>query len=270
MAAKNDDRTDRAASGRYDRLKDARLPAGGVGVPPKEQRKHLAIGAVADAYETDTRAPRFQVAINTRVDILELELSRRLISQAAYLEGRNIQALLEKMGGAAGSVSLESSRGDAVEIRERKHETTVETIRQIQGLEARIVGYVGMRDWRIIRWVIGDRLSYADIAEKDDRLGQHGRGYVGQRFRDAIETLAEARAARGKAIPMPADEYLAMADRMAERQVASIKGGATREGYEAELAELNAAAGAAKGKERGRLQEAAFDLEVRLARMGSV
>jgi hypothetical protein len=45
--------------------------------------------------------------------------------------------------------------------------------------------------------VLGDRRTYADVAADRGRAGDAGRRYYAARFRDALEALAEAWAAKG-------------------------------------------------------------------------
>ena len=72
---------------------DAAMPANGVAVPPRSRNIAIAIGAVPDPF--DARA-RVLATINRRTDLLELERSRGLISEAAYRTGRTLQQAFEK------------------------------------------------------------------------------------------------------------------------------------------------------------------------------
>ena len=256
----------RAAPGRYDRLREARVPADGVGRSPAGKRADLALGAVADPYE-DGKI-RIQVTIDRRVDILEEERSHKRISEAAYLTGRQIQALLEKLN-HLGSVSWDgASRGDPVVARERRHKTIIENAAAVKALEAGIIGRIGMIDWRLIRRIVGDRTSFSDCAAKEGKAGVRGTTYIAHRFRDALEHLAEALAARGKGQPTPDDDYKAAAPLAPVRQAASLRGGTTRRRLEGELqATIDAIPKAPTARERGRLQADVGDLTVRLVQI---
>jgi hypothetical protein len=56
---------------------------------------------------------------------------------------------------------------------------------------------LGQLDARILRYVLRDRKTFAQIAEMRGRNSERGKTYFADRFRDALETLAHALAARG-------------------------------------------------------------------------
>jgi hypothetical protein len=164
---------------------------------------------------------RVLATVNRKVDILELELGHGRIGAGAYSEGRVIQALYERPGLSGGSTWNEGSRVDAVVAKELAVIRRVDNARAITAMVADIEKLVGMIDARILREILGENRSYAAVTQTLDLrsaatrspdvnawvpLGKGGKrapssretaarriAYVAQRFRDALETLADRR-----------------------------------------------------------------------------
>src|SRR5687768_2898426 len=86
--------TARRVQGRYTEVQRARLVGGDLARPAPSVHIRTAIGAVQNPLDP-TGKERIAVTINRRVDVLEDELKQRLISEAAYLTGREIQKAFE-------------------------------------------------------------------------------------------------------------------------------------------------------------------------------
>lgn len=184
---------------RYD-LTGAREPASGRHQPPGRPQHAFAAVAVPDPY--DPQAPRTIATANRRVDILEFERSARRISDAAYAVGRIVQAVFERARGLrpAGGWHV----GDRVDV-SWAHEAAIvyalEDARKLHIYKERIRAALGMIDARLLERVLGDRLSYSECAALQGKSGERGTSYVATRFRDALEALADAWAAKGPAAP---------------------------------------------------------------------
>ena len=78
------------------------------------------------------------------------------------------------------------------------------------------------------------------------RAGARGENYVAHRFRDALEDAAVAFQAKGKVQPVPDDKHREVADDVAERQAASLRGGVT---LQRSLSELETARRSKAGRQ---------------------
>jgi Ni/Co efflux regulator RcnB len=184
--------------GRYD-LRDAAMPAGEqLGSPTAVRQRHTRVAAIPDPYEP---GKRLLATINIRTDLLELELAHGRISQAAFLVGREIQSKLERQSQVgAGNQWNSGDRVDAYQRHEEYIVTNLEIARDIQAYFSwigRCLGHAGI-DGKILRNVLGDRMSYGACAVLHGKRGDRGARYIAQRFRDALEALANAQAAKGK------------------------------------------------------------------------
>ena len=65
--------------------------------------------------------------------------------------------------------------------------------------ETWITRTLGPKDAEILRRVLRDGVRFRKLAEANGKGGREGASYFAERFRDAVETLAHALAARGKA-----------------------------------------------------------------------
>ncbi len=214
-----------SAIGRYDgRTHNTRAPAAGLGKPVKSANSDTVVAAVADPWGNGKE--RVLATVNRRTDLLELERSHGRISEAAYRAGRTVQDVLEKAGRIGGSKwDLTPSHHSTMEngAVARAMERAQAAVKMV----AFVQGRLGMIDTRLLRRVLGDRMGYADIAALQGKSGEKGATYVARRFRDALEDLAEAFAARGKAAPAADDKHAAAAREAAEREGSAVAGGGT-------------------------------------------
>jgi len=180
---------------RYDGGYDARIPANGLARPVPSMNVRTAVAAVPDPLEPNRR---LKATVNRRVDILEQERSHRRITEAAYLTGRVAQAIFERASGARSPSFNPGDRVDTTLARELSTIMAIEDARAIAAYEKWIVSVLGRLDTRILIFILKDRKSFAQLADLRGRNGRQGTAYYADRFRDALEMLAHALAARGK------------------------------------------------------------------------
>jgi hypothetical protein len=175
---------------------DAAMPANGVAVPPRSRNIAIAIGAVPDPF--DARA-RVLATINRRTDLLELERSKGLISEAAYRTGRTLQLAFEKAGRIGpGGQWTERDRVDAATRHEDVIEHSLEDARRIRALMRRVERAIGVVGARFLRQIIGDRVTYSQYAASRGRAGERGAAQIAAHFRILLENLADEWAAKGR------------------------------------------------------------------------
>lgn len=186
-----------APVGRYD-LREAAMPAGEqLGEASAVRRKYTRIAAVPDPYEPGRR---ILSTVNVRTDILELEYAHNRISEAAMRVGREIQSKLERLSQVG--AGNQWRQGDRVDQYQRHEEVIVnglEAARAAQGLFAWIGRCLGKAnlDVKILRNLLGDNMSYGAVAVLHGKRGDRGVRYIAERFRDSLEALANAQAAKG-------------------------------------------------------------------------
>lgn len=181
--------------GRYDFGGDAWRPAD-LGRPPASANVQVSVVAVPDPYTPDRRVIAH---VNRRVDILELERSRRAISEGAYRTGRELQHVLEARN-RLGAASLDATSTITGEQKAgAMHGRLAHVIDTSAGYLDFVRTIVGLADAALLARILGERKNYRDCAALWGRGGDRGGRYIAGRFRDALEALAESRAARGKA-----------------------------------------------------------------------
>lgn len=137
--------------------------------------------------------------VNRRVDVLEDERSHGRISEAAYREGRVAQAVFERARGPGSSNWSAETRVDAFTAKELSIIYALDSAARIQRLVDWLRGELGRIDANILQRVLGEQKSFGEVATLQGKSGDRGISYVAHRFRDALEALASARAARGRA-----------------------------------------------------------------------
>jgi hypothetical protein len=190
----------KGALSRYD-IAGAREPTGGRAPPPRSPNVMTAIVAVPDP-NPDPSGPKNErtiATVNRRVDILELERSAGRLSDAAYAVGRIVQAVFERARGIRPSRGWrERDRVDAAWVHEVAIVYALDDARKVHAYKERIRSALGMIDARLLEQVLGDCLTYAECAAARGRAGERGIAYYAARFRDALEALADAWAAKGR------------------------------------------------------------------------
>jgi len=183
---------------RYD-LTGAREPANGRALPPRSLNACTAVVAVPDP-NPDPYGPgteRIRATVNRRVDILETERSAGRISDAAYGVGRIVQAVFERARGRPPAGGFrEGSRVDSAWAHDAAIVYALEDARKVLIYKERIRSALGLIDARLLEHLLGERMSYEDCAAARGRAGDRGQRYYAHRFRDALEALADAWAAR--------------------------------------------------------------------------
>ena len=217
-------RARRDTAGRYDGQK-TRLLATGLGRPVPSVNVRTAVANVVDPFGNGLG--RIQASVNRNVDILELERSHRRISEGAYLTGRIIQTAFEKLGGTRTANWQGSNKSDAKTISDVIAVNSIESAREITALMGRIVARIGMIDARLIRRILGDRMTFAQCADQQGKAGERGTSYVAMRFRDSLEDLTEAWTAKGMKAAAADDKHEAAAGAAIERQRTSMSAGVT-------------------------------------------
>ena len=187
--------------GRYDSVDRARRPPNDIAPRPRSKALQTAVVAVPDPiHDPYASGPpqRIQARVNRRVDVLEYERSHDRISDAAYQVGREVQATLER-GSRLGSPSriAEGDRVDAAAAHEDKIVGSVEAAQRVRALERRIDVAIGEMGRRFLRRILVEGFSFASYAEFTGRGGDRGAAGVASHFRQLLEDLAEAWAARG-------------------------------------------------------------------------
>ena len=142
-----------------------------------------------------------RVAVNRRIDILEMERSRgpaNGISEAAFLTGRQIQAVFERSQLSGGSSWSGGDRVDAELAKEKRIIRNVDTARAVNAEMGRLSDEVGMIGARFLREILTGT-SFAEFAARRGHSNERAVTDVAKRFRWMLEEIADARAARGRA-----------------------------------------------------------------------
>jgi hypothetical protein len=186
------------APGRYQAVQSA-SSHGGLADRPDTRTVPLALAAVPDPFAVRP-GQRVQAKVNRRVDLLEWEHSHGRIDAASYAAGRLVQAAFERAASRPGGSSWrEGDRVDAAVAHELAIIRGLEGAQHARAMLQRMERALGMMDARILRAVLGDGLSFAEVAASRGIPGRDGTAYMARRFRDGLETLSGAWAARGRA-----------------------------------------------------------------------
>lgn len=187
-----------ARGDRYD-LGGARPPGPALPKLPRGRRADALTVAVPDptpACEGD----RVLATVNRRVDILETERANRLITVSQYETGRVVQAVLERASGArlgSGGWGQGGTR-DQTEAHELAIVYAIQDAQIIRAMAERITRALGHIDARLLRLVLGEGRTYAEVAALQGKgSGDRAARYIAARFRDALAELDERFAARG-------------------------------------------------------------------------
>ena len=143
---------------------------------------------------------KIEAAVNRRVDILADELARKRISKAAFMTGREIQAVFERAA-SLGMPARDWMGGDRVDAAAAHEKTIIKSIDAAEAVKremVRLTAAVGEVGARFLREIVADGVSFSAYAERRGRGGERGTAYVADRFRAMLEELTEFRAARGR------------------------------------------------------------------------
>lgn len=152
---------------------------------------------------------KLEVQVNRRTDILKEERSHSRISEAAFVTGREVQAVFEKAQRRAMPARnwLGGDRVDAADAHEESIAKALDAAQAADREMGRLIQAVGEIGARFLREIIAEGVSFADYAARRGWSGDRKVTYVAVRFRGSLEDLAEFRAAEGKAAPAPADKH---------------------------------------------------------------
>jgi hypothetical protein len=182
--------------GRYEGAGDARMPANPLPVSRATDNKvDLTVAGVQDPIDLKTK---LAVAVNRRIDLLEYEYSHRRISEAAYLTGRQVQAVLERAySGRSSSNWSQGDRVDAFVSKELQIISGLEKAEAVQAMMGRIVVSIGQIGARFLKAILLDGQNYAQLAAMRGQSNEPGKAAAASRFRHLLEDLAEDWAATG-------------------------------------------------------------------------
>jgi hypothetical protein len=182
----------------------------GCELPRKGLRAAGKIEVVhADVDDPEDPRRRRRVAINARINILEYEARRKRITAEAFDAGRYIDAVLERASGRRTGREFGQRNPAAFSSFSLQHALAVrlDAARTAQTLKDAITREVGASAARVVTLVIGEGLSFREIARRDafaagknrearptgkGRDCERAAGKVAQIFRDTLETLARA------------------------------------------------------------------------------
>ncbi len=194
---------------------------GGPDLPRQGQRAggkiEIAHGGVIDPYASDARPRRQRVALNARIDTLEYEARRGRLTQGAYEAGRYIDALLERASGRRTGRDFAQANRAAISSFTLQHALAarMDAAREAQRLKDAMAHDVGASAARVVTKVIGESLSFRQIARLDamgngknveavatkkGRDCERAARKVAQCFRDTLEQLAVVWERRGRPV----------------------------------------------------------------------
>lgn len=178
--------------GRYDRVEEAVHPGPALPRTPKRMKGkvEIVVAAVEDPNPIGGEKLRRQrVAVNIARDPLEREHAYHRISTAAYQAGRTFERILEAAQIGGGSASLERSGGAG------DHEAVVaksiDRAAAAVTAESEARSACGQRGVLILRAVLGDRQTFAQIAAAEGLGAKRGPPRIAAEFREALAGLAK-------------------------------------------------------------------------------
>lgn len=183
--------------GRHDIGRVAEPPSGFPSLPTSEHNGRLQIAsvAVADPYDPQRRHRAL-----ARIDFLDRECRAGRIDHAALEAGREIEKMFERMARISGVAQwFQTDHVDAASAAELQALVGLERAFAVNAFLGWLVRHVGKRDTRLLWLILGERFSLALAAAAFQRPGTRGLRYTRDRLADALATLADARAARGRA-----------------------------------------------------------------------
>jgi hypothetical protein len=159
-------------------------------------RRDLTPVAVIDVYDAQRR-----VRALARIDLLDRERRSGAINEAQYQIGREIERVFEPMKRISGGGQWhEGDRIDAATSADLATMLGMERAYAVNAFLRWMVRHLGPNDTRLIWFVLGRGHSYGVAAVAFKRHGVRGLRYTIDRFRDALSALADAKAARGRAL----------------------------------------------------------------------
>jgi hypothetical protein len=187
-----------ASNGRHDLQ---RVPEPITGYPMLPTSVHNQAADITPVAVVDVYDARRRMRALARVDLLDRQRRGGHIDEAALLAGREVEAMFEQMSRIGGGGQwLEGDRIDAATCAEMATVLGLERARRVNGYLGWLVRIVGKADARLLWIILGGRFSFALAAAAFQRRGVRGLRYTIDRFRDALAALADAKAAKGRAV----------------------------------------------------------------------
>jgi hypothetical protein len=187
----------RSGAGRHDL---ARVPEPVMGLPALATSANNGRSSIGVVAITDVFDERRRVRALARIDLLDRERRNGGLDEASYLVGREVEAILEPMSHVSGGGQwLEGDRVDGATQAELAVILGVDRARAVNHLLVWMVRHIGKADARLLWIVLGHGFSFSTASAAFGRSGVRGLRYTIDRFRDALATLADAKAARGRA-----------------------------------------------------------------------
>jgi hypothetical protein len=175
-------------------------PVGGYAALPTSQ--HNLPGQIAPVAAVDVYDAQRRVRALARIDLLDRERRSGAIDEASYLIGREVERVFEHMSHIEGGGQwFEGDRIDGATSAELKTLLGLERAYMVNTFLGWLVRHIGRSDTRLLWIVLGNRLSFSVAAFAIwHHEGVRGYRYAIDRFRDALHTLAEVKAAKGRAL----------------------------------------------------------------------
>ena len=178
----------------------AHVPEPRSGYPALPTSIHNRAGTITPVVVVDAYDAQRRHRAVARIDLLDRERRARRIDEASFLVGREIEDVFEHMyriGG--GGQWFEGDRIDGAAQAELALVVGVERAVIVNRFLNWLVHHVGKPDTRLIWMLLAERLTFAQASLAFGRpRGVRGERYMMDRFRDALSSLANAKAARGR------------------------------------------------------------------------
>jgi len=181
----------------------AHVPEPRAGYPAMPTSVHNRAGSITAVVVEDAYDPRRRHRAMARIDLLDRERRARRIDEASFLIGREIESAFEQMHRISGGGQwFEGDRIDAAAQAELALMMGVERAFIVNKFLNWLVRHVGKTDTRLIWLLLAERQTFLQASQLFGRSGVRGLRYTMDRFRDALSSLADARAARGRDVAL--------------------------------------------------------------------
>ena len=173
-------------------LAGASEPRAGYPAPPRSVNNNPPV----DAYDEHARMRAL-----ARIDLLDRERRADRIDEAQYRVGREIEQVLELMARIGGGGQwLEGDRVDGATSAGLQAMLGFDRAVVVNAFLGWMLRHLGLADTRLLWLVLGRGFPLSAAATSFGRQGKRGQHYTADRFRDALGVLAQAKAAKGRAV----------------------------------------------------------------------
>ncbi|PWB94674.1 hypothetical protein C5689_06315 [Methylosinus sporium] len=185
----------RRKEGRYDRIENATHPGPALPSAPRKMRGkvEIVVGAVPDPNPVmGEKLRRQKVAVNAACDPLEREHAYHRISPAAYRAGRIYQRIIEaaRIGGGGSSFGEATGGGPTAGAQDAKAAEAIDRAAAVVSLTEQTRRAIGQWAEITLRMILGDGLSFAQVAAARREPTKRGTAKVASEFREALCGLA--------------------------------------------------------------------------------